>query len=531
MGFLEVLMSNKYKEGVNRKQQQFFPPSLNEYVDENNTVRAIDEYVEQLDMQRLGFSDTSKSLDGQKSYSPQLLLKIYIYGYLNKIRSSRNLEKENTRNIELMWLTSGLKPTYKTIADFRKSNPKALKQVFKEFVMLLKGIALIGNDIVALDGAFLRANASKNQLMMRRTIQEDLKKAEGSIQEYFTVLDYSDEETQTNKLIKNLPRNLEKLVKKKAKCQSELTFLKRIDKSQYNRTDPDASVMTKPSHNLMAYNSQICVDDKFKFIIATDVTSHGTDKQELHKMALQTKEVIESPDLVIVADKGYYSAVEIKKCVDDNINVVVPYAQTGQQQKNAGKFSKERFVYDKDRDCYVCPNNEDITKSVSSNVRNGRLMFIYRPKVSICKNCAIKDKCLGVKTNYKQIQRWEHQEFLDTYVQSLETPEAKRLIKKRGSIVEHPFGTIKRSLGWDHFLVRSKKKVAGENALIMFTYNFKRLLNLIGIDLFRKLLKAIKDGDMTQIREEIALYIATFRRNMMIFLQNFFRVQYLKKYS
>ena len=200
---------------MNRKQQQFFPPSLDEYVDENNTVRVIEEYVEQLDLKRLGFSDTSKSLDGQKSYAPILLLKIYIYGYLNKIRSSRNLEKENARNIELMWLTSGLRPTYKTIADFRKNNPKALKQLFKEFVMLLKGIDLIGNDVVGLDGAFLRANASKNQLIMRKTIQEDLKKAEASIQEYLTTLDYSDEETQTNKLIKNLPHNLERLVKKK----------------------------------------------------------------------------------------------------------------------------------------------------------------------------------------------------------------------------------------------------------------------------------------------------------------------------
>ena len=168
-------MSEKYKEGLNRKQQLLFPPSLDEYIDEENSVRAIDAYVSGLDLKRLGFSDTSKSLAGQKSYAPELLLKIYIYGYLNKIRSSRNLEKENSRNIELMWLTSGLKPTYKTIADFRKDNPKALKQVFKEFILLCKGIGLIGGEIVGLDGAFLRANASKNTLIMKRTIEEDIK--------------------------------------------------------------------------------------------------------------------------------------------------------------------------------------------------------------------------------------------------------------------------------------------------------------------------------------------------------------------
>ena len=208
-------MYSKYKEGLNRKQQQFFPPSLDEYVDESNQVRAIDLYVEQLDFKDLGFDDTSKSLEGQKSYSPKLLLKIYIYGYLNKIRSSRALEKENLRNIEMMWLTSGLKPTYKTISDFRKNNPKALKQVFKEFVLLLKGLALIGDNLVALDGAFLRANASKNTLIMKKTTQRDLKEVDTNIDEYLSALKYSDEETHTTKLVKQLPHKLEILLKKK----------------------------------------------------------------------------------------------------------------------------------------------------------------------------------------------------------------------------------------------------------------------------------------------------------------------------
>ena len=287
--------------------------------------------------------------------------------------------------------------------------------------------------------------------------------------------------------------------------------------------------MVKPAHNLMAYNSQICVDDKFKFIVATDVTSQGTDKQELHHMAMQTKEVITSPDLVILADKGYYSAAEIKKCVDDGIKTLVPYAQTGQQQKNAGKFTKDKFVYNAEKDCYICPNNEEIPKSISSNVRNGRLMFIYRPKISTCTACPIKDKCLGKTTRYKQIQRWEEQELLDKYYQDLETPESKVLMKKRGSIVEHPFGTIKRSLGWDHFLVRSKKKVQGENALIMFTYNFKRLLNLIGIALFKKLCLAIKNKDLTQIREDIAKYILIFRLYLVYLLQIFLFLQNSQK--
>ena len=279
----------------------------------------------------------------------------------------------------------------------------------------------------------------------------------------------------------------------------------------------------------MAYNSQICVDDKFKFIVATDVTSQGTDKQELHKMALQTKEVISDPDLVILADKGYYSAAEIKKCVDDGIKTLVPAIRTGQELVNKGKFTKDKFIYDKDQDAYICPNNKLISRTKSINKSYARIMHMYRSSQSDCNACPIKDKCLGEKTKQKQTQRWEHQELLDTYNKNMKIPEAKALYKKRGSIVEHPFGTIKRNLGWDHFLVRSKKKVQGENALIMFTYNFKRLLNLIGIALFKKLLIAIKDGDLSNIREEIALYIASFRLYMLNFLQYIFMVQFLKK--
>jgi len=284
--------------------------------------------------------------------------------------------------------------------------------------------------------------------------------------------------------------------------------------------------MVKSAHNLMAYNSQMCVDDKFKFIVATDVTSQGTDKQELHHMAMQTKEVIDNPDLVILADKGYYSAVEIKKCVDDGIKTLVPAVRTGQELINKGKFTKDKFIYDKGQDAYICPNNKLISRTKSINKSYARVMNMYRSSQTDCNACALRDKCLGEKTKTKQTQRWEHQEVLDKYNRNMKTPESKALFKKRGSIVEHPFGTIKRTLGWDHFLVRSKKKVQGENALIMFTYNFKHLLNLIGIALFKKLMIAIKDGDLSSIREEIALYIASFRLYVTLIMLNIFMIQF-----
>lgn len=503
-------MNDYYKEGLNRKQQLLLPPSLDDYVDETNPVRAIDAYAELLDWSELGFADTRKSnrADGQKAYHPRLFLKIYIYGYLNKRRSSRALEKEIKRNIELMWLTEGLTPSYKTIADFRKENPKALKQLFKAFVLLCREIDLIEGRVVAIDGAFLRANASKNQLIMKKGAARDLKKVEESIEEYFTALEYSDSEPSSVSLVSKPPRDLEKLQTRRQKLEADLALLESLNKEQYNHTDPDATLMSKPAHNLMAYNSQIAVDGRYKFIVATDITSEGGDKQELHRMAKQTQEAIDNDAVTITADKGYYSTVEIKQCLDDTINVIVPPTQTGQEQKNRGKFGKEKFVYDKEQDGYICPNNQTIPKTYSNHTSYQRVMHLYRISSKICQACSLKAHCLGEKTKQKQIQRWEHQELIDDYHEKMQTEAAKAVMKQRAAIVEHPFGTIKRTLGWDHYLVRGKEKVSGENALIMFAYNFKRLLNLIGVALFKKLVKALKTGNIEAIKQEIAEYIA-----------------------
>ncbi len=289
-------MGDFYKEGLHRKQALLFPPSLDDYVDENNTVRAIDTYVDILNLSDLGFKNRRKSnrVDGQKAYHPKVLLKIYIYGYLNKIRSSRTLEREIKRNIEMMWLTQGLTPGYHTIADFRKENPKALKEVFKEFVLLCKDIDLIGGKLLAVDGAFLRANASKNQLLMKKSVEKSLAKITTEIDEYFQALDYTDKQQTPSNLASHLPLNMNQLQEKKKKLKEDLALLVKLKKEQYNRTDPDASLMKKPAHNLMAYNAQIVVDDTFKFIVATDISSSGNDKKELHNMAKQTQAVIEN---------------------------------------------------------------------------------------------------------------------------------------------------------------------------------------------------------------------------------------------
>jgi len=285
-----------YKEGLNRKQQLMFPPSLDELVERDNIVRAIEEYVNILNISKLKIK-TKKSLlkDGQPAFHPKLLLKIYIYGYLNKIRSSRKLKTEITRNIEMMWLTQGLTPSYKTIANFRRDNPKALQTIFKEFSILIKDLKLITGDLVAVDGAFLRANASKNTLIMKKTLKKDIAKIDEDIKNYMTILDTLDKEDKNNTSLKISKEEIEKLKKKQEQLNKDLELLESLKKEQYNKTDKDATSMSKPSHNLMAYNSQISVDHKYKFIVATDISTNGHDLDQLHNMAIKTKEIVNNP--------------------------------------------------------------------------------------------------------------------------------------------------------------------------------------------------------------------------------------------
>ena len=498
-----------YKEGLNRKQQLMFPPSLDELVSEDNTVRAIEEYVNILNISKLKIK-TKKSLikDGQPAFHPKLLLKIYMYGYLNKIRSSRKLEQEIGRNIEMMWLTQGLTPSYKTIANFRKDNPKTLQTIFKEFSVLIKNIKFISGDLVAVDGAFLRANASKNTLIMKKTVKKDIAKIEEDIKNYMTLLDTLDKEDKNHTNLKISKEEIEKLKKKQEQLNKDLELLNTLGKEQYNKTDCDATAMSKPSHNLMAYNSQISVDHKYKFIVATDISTNGHDLDQLHNMAIKTKEIVNNPNMIVTADKGYYSTKEIKKCIEENIETIIPPRCTGANKKiKSARFSKNQFTYNHEDDCYICPNNKELHKIENQYERNGRMLDVYRISSSNCKICPLKQNCLSDVTPNKQMYRWEHENIIDDYNKKMATPKSKNIVRKRGSIVEHPFGTIKRTLGWDHFLVRGKKKVLGENALIMFTYNFKRLLNLIGIALFKKLCLAIKNNNLTQIRQEIATYI------------------------
>jgi transposase len=524
-------VSNIYKEGENRKQQMFFPPSIDEYVSQDNQVRVIDDYVELLDMVELGFTKSAlNSADGQPAYHPKLLLKIYIYGYLNKIRSSRKLELEIKRNIEMMWLCANLQPSAKTISNFRKENAKPLKKVFREFVLLCKNIDLITGEIVAVDGAFLRANASKNQLISKKTVVADLKEVDEKIDAYLKAMRFADKEDKKERNL-TLPTNkLDSMQKRKTKLDKDLALLEEMGVTQYNRTDPDAKLMIKPAHNLMAYNAQIAVDKKFRFIVATEVSSSNNDYGKLHHMAIKTKEITNAKKMTILADTGYYSIQEIAKCQEDNIDAIVAVPNKEKAQKDRGYYLHSDFKYDKDRDCFICPNHQILSKTNSVITKaNGTKGYVYRAGSKTCKSCPLKDKCIPTKTPYKRVLRLEYEDTHIHHKKKMKTSTAKKLIRQRGALVEHPFGTIKQTLGWSHYLVRGKEKVSGENALIMFTYNFKRLLNLIGIDLFRKLIRAIKSGKLEDIKAEIAANIANFGLNLFYFYKIVFFLDFRGK--
>ena len=358
-----------YKQGLSRNQELLFPMSLDKYISKDNIVRAIDSYVDILDIAKLGFKTKySDNLRGQPAFSPALMLKLYLYGYLHKIRSSRNLAREANRNIELIWLLQELKPNYKTIANFRKNNVEALKEAFKEFVLLCKDFDLIGTKLFAVDGTFLKANVSRKHLLLKSTIEKRLRRVKQEIEEYLRTLDSKDKEdkTETKRIV--IINKVEELRKRKQKLDENLKSLEKLKKTQYNSIDPDAALMVKPGQRLMAYNSQIVVDSKHKLIVATDVSSNGNDSQELYKMAKETKEHLALNHLTIVADKGYDSTREINECIENNIYPIVPRINKQQTQQNRNKYTRDCFIYNEEQDYYSCVNNKRLIKAKTQQI-------------------------------------------------------------------------------------------------------------------------------------------------------------------
>ncbi len=486
-------MTNRiYKTGPGREQLSLLPARVEDYVGRDNPVRAIEAYVCALDLEKLGFQHAGGgSGAGQPSYHPADLLKAYLYGYLNRIRSSRRLEQEAQRNLELMWLLKGLTPGYRTIANFRRDNWAALKAANREFVLLLRELQLLGGELVAIEGAFFHGDASKGSIKTRKRLAEQLAGIDRDIEEYGKALESNDatevhssgDEDGGRRNGGAIADKLAALMAQRAKAQADLDRLKDSGETQLSTTDADARLLSKRGHVLAGYNVQIAVDDKHKLIIASEVVNDGNDTGQLYEIAKAAKEALGAETLQAVADTGYYNGAALKECEEGGIVAYVPPPKRTGGLEEQGRFTHEAFGYDAEADVYRCPAGALLRPMNGVKISPaGRQDVRYVSLKSVCKACHLREQCLGQKSDKRTIYRWQHEEVIDRHRARMK--EASALMRQRACLVEHPFGTLKCRAGYRHFLVRGFAKVRGEWSLMALCYNLARVLNIIGFDGF-----------------------------------------------
>ena len=479
----------RYQEVRPRSQVMLLPACLDDYVSEHNPVRAIDAFVGTLDLEALGFQNTEEHCGaGQPAYDPALLLKLYLYGYQHRVRSSRRLEMETRRNLEVIWLCQGATPSYKTIADFRKDNLSALRAANREFIILCRELSLLGGSRVAIDGTFLKADANRYSIHSKTTLEKDLKRLNEKIAEYHRQLDEADagsEDGADGGEDPELAAKIEALVKKQKHKRALQERLQTSGDSQISEVDPDARLLKKDSKVVGGYNCQIAVDDKHSLIVAEDVVQDGGDSGQLEPMMTKASEAMDSEGLIGLADAGYYSGEQLKDCEDKGLDVYVsiPKHRPPTVTDTGKRFIKDDFRYDAKGDLYVCPAGHQLVRT-GSTFTKGKLFFRYFSKASVCRNCALKDQCLPKSKPRRQIDRWEHEDAMDRHREKMRA--GSPVMRGRGAIVEHPFGTLKRWAGMDHFLMRGLTKCRGEFSLMTLGYNFKRVVNELGADAFRE---------------------------------------------
>ena len=475
-----------FVQGADRQQTTLLPECLDDWVDESNPVRAVDVFVDALDLRDLGFDGVDPAATGRPAYHPSPMLKLYIYGYLNRVQSSRRLEREAGRNLEVMWLTGRFVPDHKTIADFRKDNGPAIKKVCAQFVALCRTMGLLANASVAIDGSKFKAVNSRDNNFTQAKMQRRLEQVEESVARYLSQLDTADRQEPSDALAARTTRLKEKL----AKLQEEMQRLKAIEKQmlatpdqQISFTDPDSRSMATSGRGsgVVGYNVQAAVDTTHHLIVAHEVTNVGTDKSQLANVASQAKEALEADKLEAVADRGYFKGEEILACEEAGITVTLPKPQTSGAKAN-GRFGKQDFVYLPAEDIYRCPAGEKLRYYFTAE-ENGQKLRRYW--TNACRTCPIKAQC--TTGEQRRITRWEHEHVLEAVQTRLDkNPDAMRV---RRSTVEHPFGTLKMRMGATHFLMKTLPKVATEMALHVLGYNFTRVLNIVGI---QPLLAAIR---------------------------------------
>jgi transposase len=494
----------QFIEGGNRYQTYF--SRLEDQVSADNPVRLIDAFVDKLDLQKLGFTNTIHKSEGRPPFAPAVLLKLYLYGYLNKIRSSRKLEKETNRNIELQWLLKQLVPNYHTIADFRKVHVVPLQAMFKLYVHFLGDAGLLGKTTIGIDGSKFKAVNSKKNNYNQNKIDKHRQFIEDKTNKYLQELDELDQlennrpdELQLKR--EKIAQGLAKLKERTIKYDMLQQQLSDTTDRQVSTTDPDSrSILVTKAIVEVAYNTQNAVDDKYNLVVHTEATNRN-DGKALHQAATQAKENMQlqkDDTLMVLADKGYHTGAELKQCQSDNMITHVAYKEQPGVKHIANEFLAESFDYDKASDTYTCPVGAVLTSLGTWHNKKGEANETsYRFKTyrtDDCKICPLKDQC--TKLPKRIIHRSEHQDAVDTNDNNIK--RNPHYYKRRQAICEHPFGSIKRHWGYTHTLLKGLQKVNGEMNLIMLCYNFMRTKNILG---FAKMLQAIKNWqpDYTQV--------------------------------
>ena len=466
----------RFIEGLDRSQSTLFPERVDDYIAEDNPVRVIDVFVDELELSGLGFSGMNPETTGRPAYHPAALLKIYVYGYLNRIQSSRRLERETHRNLELIWLTGRLTPDFKTIADFRKDNAKAIGNVCREFIVLCRQLDLFCEAIVAIDGSKFKAVNNRDKNFTETKLKKGMEQLEESIARYLAELDRADRQPTAV-----TEGRVSRLKEKVAAVKEQMQRLNQIGKQlqeapdrQISLTDPDARSMATSGRGtgMVGYNVQTAVDTKHHLIVAHEVTNVGHDRSHLSSMAQQARAATGAEQLTVLADRGYFTGEEILECEQAGIRTLVPKPLTS-TSKADGRFDKRDFTYIPDRDEYRCPAGERAIKRFTT-IERGMKIHKYWP--SACPKCPIKAQCTS--SDYRRIARWEHEAVLDAMQERLERqPDAMRL---RRQTVEHPFATLKAWMGSTHFLTRRLPRVSTEMSLHVLAYNLKRVIHIMG---------------------------------------------------
>jgi transposase len=495
--FLYKKGMQNFIEGTNRSQSYF--STLEAQVSAGNAVRLMDAFIDKLDLEKLGFSKPIHKSEGRPPYAPQVLLKLYLYGYLNKIRSSRKLAKECSRNIELQWLLQNLQPNYHTIADFRKLHAQPLQSMFKIYVQFLSDAGLLGKTTIGIDGSKFKAVNSKKNNYNQKKIDKHRQFIQDKTEKYLQELDELDKQEQASdkeelQLKKEkISEGLKKLKERSIKYDTLQEQLDNTDDKQISSTDADSrSIIIVKNIVEVAYNTQNAVDDKHNLIVHTEATNTN-DGKALHKAATQARQNLQlqkEDELMVLADKGYHTGAELQQCQQANMITHVAYKEQPSVKHIANEFLSENFEYDKITDSYICPAGAVLTSLGTWHNKKGEANETsYRFKTyrtDACKTCALKHQC--TKLPKRIIHRSEYQDAVDINDNNIK--QNPQYYKRRQAIVEHPFGTIKRHWGFTHTLMKGLQKVNGEMNLIMFCYNFMRTKNILG---YEKMLQMIKN--------------------------------------